>query len=100
MVRYVPLCNLTQSIEETETWADGIIETAKYKGVFTSLFNTRLVSHIGKGCDSVVIMPNAENHLPTFTRNVRLVPVTHLVLSSNRIRNAFTKANFNIFNIC
>ena len=56
-----------ESIEETETWADGI---------------------------------NAENHLPTFTRNVRLVPVTHLVLSSNRIRNAFTKANFNIFNIC
>ena len=41
MVRYVSLCNLTQSIEETETWADGI---------------------------------NAENHLPTFTRNVRLVP--------------------------
>lgn len=63
-----------ESIEETETWADGIIETAKYKGVFTSLLNTRLVSHIGKGCDSVVIMPNAENHLPTFTRNVRLVP--------------------------
>jgi len=74
MVRYVTLCNLTQSIEETETWADGIIKTAQDKGVFTSLLNAGLVSCIGKGCDSLVIMPNAENHLPTFTRNVRLVP--------------------------
>ena len=42
MVRYVPLCNLTQSIEETETWANGIIETAQDKGVFTSLLNAGL----------------------------------------------------------
>ena len=63
-----------ESIEETETWADGIIETAKYKVVFTNLLNMRLVSRISRGCDFVVIMPNAENHLPTFTRNVRLVP--------------------------
>jgi hypothetical protein len=31
-----------ESIEETETWADGIIVTAKYKGVFTSLLNAGL----------------------------------------------------------
>jgi hypothetical protein len=42
MVRYVSLCNLTQSIEETETCADGIIETAQDKGVFTSLLNAGL----------------------------------------------------------
>ena len=41
-----------ESIEQTETWDDGIIETAQDKGVFTSLLNARLVSRIGKGCDS------------------------------------------------
>ena len=41
-----------ESIEHTETWDDGIIETAQDKGVFTSLLNARLVSHIGKGRDS------------------------------------------------
>ena len=41
-----------ESIEQTETWDDGIIETAQDKGVFTSLLNARLVSRIGKGRDS------------------------------------------------
>lgn len=31
-----------ESIEEFETWADGIIEIAQDKGVFTSLLNAGL----------------------------------------------------------
>lgn len=39
---------------ETETWADGVIESAEDKGVFTSLFNAGLAYHVGKGRDAGV----------------------------------------------
>ena len=43
-----------ESVEETETWAEMIIETAQDKGVFTSLLNAGLAIHGGKGRDAVV----------------------------------------------
>jgi hypothetical protein len=37
---------------ETETWADGIIESPEDKGVFTSLLNAKLVWHSGEKQDA------------------------------------------------
>lgn len=41
-------------IEDTETWADVIIETHVEKGVFTSLLNSGMVQHYGSGRDAFV----------------------------------------------
>lgn len=38
--------------DDTSTYADGIIETAQDKGVFTSLLNAGLVDHEGTGRDA------------------------------------------------
>ena len=45
---------MPQNAEETETWADTIIETAEDKGVFTSLKNAGLVWHSGEKKDAGV----------------------------------------------
>lgn len=45
---------MPQDVDQTHTWADGIIETAEDKGVFTSLLNADLVWHSGKGRDAGV----------------------------------------------
>lgn len=45
--------------DDTHTWADGIIEDAQDKGVFTSLLNAGLVGHSGKGRDAGVWFTDA-----------------------------------------
>lgn len=46
--------NIPNTVEDSNTWAEMIIETAQDKGVFTSLLNVGLVFHFNDGKDSTV----------------------------------------------
>ena len=45
-----------ETVEETITWANVIIENNRDKGVFTSLIKEGMVTHTDDGVDSVVAL--------------------------------------------